>query len=212
MSEADAADRRKAPGLWLYWLAGLLWLGVPVGLTALAVPQVLKLVNSLQEQGMQLQAPGETELHFQNAGDFALFAAGEDAGATTGPRGGSLMLRQGLVLLLEDEEGRTVSLQPPSGRTTVSMGGQTWIRVAVFHIPAPGRYRFTAEYGRDSFAHGRAGLLVASGDWPFAQILEGLMLLLPMFFTALASIVLGVGLGVYVYVRRYDAKLARGAA
>jgi len=209
MQPQGDALRRSPPGRWLYWLAGLLWLGVPLGLTAMALPGALELFEAMQQQGMEVQAPGETLLRFENPGDFALFVSGEDADVVAAPKAGSLVLRRGLVLFLESESGQVVSLQPPSGRTTVSIGAMTWVRVATFHIPAPGGYRLMAQYEEDARASGAVSLLVAGRHWPFAQILEGLMLLLPLFFGALTGIVIGVGLGMYVYVRRHDARLAQ---
>ncbi len=200
---------KRPPRRWLYVLAAALWLGVPLLMTGLAIPQVVLLKDAFKDQGMQLQAPGRSELHFQNPGDFALFVSGDKATTVASPRRGSIVLQRGLTLYLEDAAGMGLPLQAPGSSSTVTMGSQSWVRVATFSIQQPGSYTLTAQFEEGRPGRQADSVLVATADWPFAQILDGLMVLLPILAVALACIVLGVGLAMYVYVRRYDARQTR---
>lgn len=206
---ASHKSGKKPPGRWLYFLAAGLWLAVPLLMTGLAIPQVVTLIEAFKEQGMELQAPGRSEFHFQNPGNFALFVSGNEARIAAAPGRGGIVLERGLRLFLEDGSGRSVPLQAPGSSATVTMGSRSWCRVATFSIQKPGSYTLIAQFEEDAAGVHPDSVLVAPSDWPFAQILDGLMLLLPILAVALISIVLGVGLAMYVYVRRYDARQTR---
>lgn len=210
--DTSQTPARRPPGRWFYFLAAALWLGVPLFVAALAIPQVVTLIDALKDQGMQLQAPGRSRLHFQNPGDFALFVSGSEAHIAAAPGRGGIVLERGLQLFLEDDSGNSVPLQAPGSSATVTMGARSWVRVATFSIQQPGRYTLTAKLAEDTAGARADSLLVASADWPFAQILDGLMVLLPLLAVALVCIVLGVGLAMYVYVRRYDARQTRSCS
>lgn len=206
MQDSPELSRRNPPGRWLYWLAAFLWLGVPLLVMAIAVPQVTKMMQALQEQGLHVDIPGRTLLHMANAEEFALYVSARPEDVDVAYRGSEITLARGASVFLEDGEGRRVPLQMPGGETVLTLGAATWTRVAVFTIPRAGNYTLVAQDESGTALHLR--LLVAGRHWPFAPILDGVLTLLPLAATALVCILLGVGLSMYVYVRRFDARNA----
>ena len=120
---------RKIPGTWLYWPAGVRVVVVPLLAVWLAIPEFVRLTETLQQQGAGLEVPGRTTVHVAEPGDFALYAAGSQVSAVA-RGGGELLLDSELLVFLDGPDGEPVPLQLPGARITLSFGPTEWLCVA----------------------------------------------------------------------------------
>lgn len=211
MKTLRTAPYKRVPGKWLYWLAAALYLGVPLVLAAFAVPKAIHFYEEMQSHGQHLYAPGRQAFTLEAPGEYAMYlgdtfenassysqSEGRMAISPTGPE-------SGVSLRLEDPTGKTVPLRTPKMNSTVTMGTSRWVCIGLFTAHSAGEYVLVGEPGPKRSPEARElFLLVVESGWPFGEILDAVTLLLPLLFCAFISILAGVGLAMFVYVKRYD--------
>ncbi len=208
MREREHREGRRAPpAAWAYAVAAVFWLGLPLAFTAYAVPRVWDYVKLLEEQTLDVEAPGSSTFHFEAPCACALYVLAPDDAPSIAAYGDGLRVvtarGEECVVVLYDDRGRPWPLQTSASTVTVSIGDVVWRRAAVFNVSQPGTYTLSV---RPAGYAGTPRLLVADVGWPFTGLWDLLLVLLPLGFAALGGIVAGVCISVYVYVRRFDAR------
>lgn len=207
-------ETRRVPPRWLYWLAAALYLGVPLALAAVAVPTAISFFEDMQSHGHRLSTPGQAGFRLETPGEYALYLGASSDQPQAYSEGGVLSLQLpdsgSVTMRLVDAQGSPVPLRETGMNTTVSIGSEHWVCIGYFNAASAGEYVL---HGRPADGVGQMGrklpLLVAESGWPFGEILGLVMTFMPILFGVVLCVVGGVGLAMFVYVRRYDARTPR---
>jgi hypothetical protein len=169
-----------------YLVAGLC---VAAGI-ALFVMFLLRSLGGLPQAFTRVPVPGRHEVRFSEPGSYTVFHEYRTivGGRVTSQPAGLSGLE---VRLASEPGGRPVRVRPCSARKTYSVGGRSGVGVFEFDIEKPGVYELTVTC--------REG-----GDGPKAvlAIARGFVgRLLRIIFTAIAILMVSLGLGTFLVVR-----------
>ena len=191
------ADNAIKPGIWLYFLSIFIFFG---GITLFIVFLFVR-IYGISSGLTQVKIPGAAELTLSDSGGYTVFLEKQST------LSGQIFDVSALNCKLANKEtAEELPLVPATSNSNYNINGRSGVSILEFNLDKPGVYRFSAVYPA-----GQSG--------PTAVLAIGHGFLTQLFVTIFGgfvilggSIFLSFVLGIWTFIKRYQAKQALAPA